>query len=374
MKKILIGLGGLFMLLVAAVLIGPSLIDWNAYKGEIANAVETAIGRRLSIDGDLTFAVLPTPALSASGVRLANIEGAATSDLLTIKDVRIRVSISGLLQGRIAVEQVELIEPVIALEVLPDGRASWDIAMSPTGGAAETSSESSASTEAGVAISLASLTITDGVLSYRDGERLERLSGLNAEISAKSLNGPFVISASVLIHDMPINVTLRGGVVRPDQPIGLTVGVEVEGLDARASFRGKAINPGPEASLVGKLSVEGGDAAAVAKRLAGAVMPPILARQFSINGDLNASATAIALNGVEINLGVVAATGAVNVVMGDVPNIGAALAMTKFDLDAFYRRPKRRQKPQPRPLPPRKQGLKTSPMQRIALRLSCRNI
>ena len=36
MKKAAYGFGGLVVLLVAAVLIVPSLVDWNSYKAEIA--------------------------------------------------------------------------------------------------------------------------------------------------------------------------------------------------------------------------------------------------------------------------------------------------------------------------------------------------
>ncbi|MFT6582800.1 MAG: hypothetical protein ACJAU6_003246, partial [Alphaproteobacteria bacterium] len=171
MKKTLIAVGGVLALLVVVVLVGPGLINWNAYKGEITVAVESAIGRKLAIEGDLTFAVLPTPALSASGVRVANVDGAEAPDLLRIKDVRIRVSINELFQGRIAVEQVTLVEPVIALEILPDGLTSWDLA--PPSGGGDSGPSGEANSDAGVAISLASLTIIDGVLSFREGERFE---------------------------------------------------------------------------------------------------------------------------------------------------------------------------------------------------------
>ena len=42
MKKVLIGLGVLVVLLVAALFIVPSLIDWNAYRDDIAAQVEKA--------------------------------------------------------------------------------------------------------------------------------------------------------------------------------------------------------------------------------------------------------------------------------------------------------------------------------------------
>ena len=61
-------------LLVAAVLVGPSLVDWNAHKDRIVAEVHKATGRDFSIQGDMSLSLLPVPALSAQGVRLASIE------------------------------------------------------------------------------------------------------------------------------------------------------------------------------------------------------------------------------------------------------------------------------------------------------------
>ncbi|HEY5598833.1 MAG TPA: AsmA family protein, partial [Kiloniellales bacterium] len=75
MKKIGIGLLVVLVLLVAAVLIAPSFVDWNAYKDRIAAEVHAATGRELAIDGNISLALLPAPALSVEIVRLANAAG-----------------------------------------------------------------------------------------------------------------------------------------------------------------------------------------------------------------------------------------------------------------------------------------------------------
>ena len=62
LKVVLYGLLGLIVLVVAAVLIGPSFVDWNAYKEEIASQVERATGRSLTIEGDIKLTIVPAPA------------------------------------------------------------------------------------------------------------------------------------------------------------------------------------------------------------------------------------------------------------------------------------------------------------------------
>src|SRR3546814_2064007 len=122
-KTVLGVVAGLVVLLIAGVLIAPSFVDWKAYKGQIAAAVRDATGRELTIAGDIDLAVLPTPALAASRVRLASIPGAANPDMLSLEAMRVRISVGALLRGQIAVESVTLVKPVIALEVTEDGRA-----------------------------------------------------------------------------------------------------------------------------------------------------------------------------------------------------------------------------------------------------------
>ena len=75
MKKLGFALLGLLVLLIAAVLVGPSFVDWNEHKGRFTAEVRELTGREIAIDGDISLSLLPTPALSAAKVRFANAEG-----------------------------------------------------------------------------------------------------------------------------------------------------------------------------------------------------------------------------------------------------------------------------------------------------------
>ncbi len=201
MRKILIGVVVLIALLVVALLVAPGFIDWNRYKPEIARMAEQATGRRLAIDGDLSLSILPAPTLSAHTLRLANLDGAATPDMLRLKALDIRIGLLALLSGTIEVESVTLVEPEVEFEVLADGRRNWEF--TPAGGtgapaasAAEPEGGGPAEAGAGVgadALRLDRLSIENGTVSYFDGRtgRADRLEALDAEVSAQSLAGPF---------------------------------------------------------------------------------------------------------------------------------------------------------------------------------------
>ncbi len=131
MKKVFIGVVGVILILLATALIVPSFIDWNDYKDEIAAQAGAFTGRELVIDGDMGLTLLPAPALVATDVRLANIEGAETEDMVDLRELEVRVALVPLLQGRVQVEKVRLLDPVVELETLADGRNNWEFSPPP---------------------------------------------------------------------------------------------------------------------------------------------------------------------------------------------------------------------------------------------------
>ncbi|HJO72872.1 MAG TPA: AsmA family protein, partial [Rhodospirillales bacterium] len=126
MKKIFSGVIGLILVLAAVVLIVPGFVDWNEYKAEIAARAKAATGRDLVIGGDIQISVLPSPALIAYDVTLANLEGATAPDMVRLRLLQVRVALEPLLGGNIQVETVKLVDPIIELEALADGRKNWE--------------------------------------------------------------------------------------------------------------------------------------------------------------------------------------------------------------------------------------------------------
>ena len=112
-------------LLVAALFLVPLLLDWEQYKPEIAERLEAITGRDVTIDGPLAVTFLPTPTIEATDLRIANAPGAAAADMARIGSLDLKLALGPLLGGEIAVTSLELVEPVIELQRLADGRPNW---------------------------------------------------------------------------------------------------------------------------------------------------------------------------------------------------------------------------------------------------------
>ena len=335
MKKIAFAAIGLLAVLAAAVLIGPNFIDWNAYKGRIAAGVRDAIGRATAIDGDVSFVVLPAPALRVAGVRIANFDGARTPDMLRLKELRLRLSVGALLEGRIAVEQLELIEPVLALETGADGQASWDIESDAESSGAATGSGSGA--DGPIEISLAGVTVQNGSVSYRAAGQgtAETVDGLNMAISAPSLMGPFNITADARYRKTLFSVALKTGAVKPNQPIEFTLKLALIEAAASIEFTGRLTAPGPDALISGNVKLSGDSAARLASRGTDSPMPAVLRNPVTLEAALMASGQAVSLNDIRFKLGDTTGHGAVSITLGDVIGADIAVSVNRLDLDAL---------------------------------------
>ena len=113
MRKVLIGLGVVIVLVVAAAFVVPMFIPTDTYKAEIKERVLAQTGREIDIKGDLKFSILPTLALKVDDVAFANAPGASTKQMATFKQLVVKLKAIPLISGDIEIDEFQLVEPVI---------------------------------------------------------------------------------------------------------------------------------------------------------------------------------------------------------------------------------------------------------------------
>ncbi len=332
-KKIGIGLLAVIVLLVAAVLVVPSFVDWNIYKDRIAAEVREITGRELSIDGGISLTLLPAPALSVENVRLANAPGGSEPTMVALDSLQVRIAALPLLQGRIQVNQVALVKPTILIEVLPDGRGNWVFG-------ADAPSAPALSPESGEVglpgqVSLESVTISDGTVIYRDAAagREERIAGLNAEIAAESLQGPFAAEGVAEVRGVKVAFEINAGRLPRQGASPLALSLQLPGPDARFNFSG-AVSTHPDGTSVrGQIKVGGEDLAALIQALSGTAAPPLLSKPFDMEADLAADAQRIAATDVRFRQGDLSINGDVRVSPGTPLDVQINVVTQRVDLD-----------------------------------------
>lgn len=127
MKKILLGLIGLFVLVIAGLAIFISQIDVTEYRDQALVEVEKATGRKVSIDGDLDIAFSLTPSIVVEGIRIANADWGSKPDMVSISSIEVQVALLPLLSSEIEIQRFVLIEPNVYLEKNAAGKGNWEI-------------------------------------------------------------------------------------------------------------------------------------------------------------------------------------------------------------------------------------------------------
>lgn len=340
-KRILYGILGTIAVVVLVAFIVPSFIDANQYKDTIAEEVRAATGRTLAIEGNIDLAILPTPALSVYKIRLENLEGATSPDMAQLAALRVRIALFPLFAGRVQVESISLIDPIIELEILADGRPNWEFTSQKEEDATlsgEEAQEKISDTDS-QAIQIERFSIENGTIIYRDTKSgtLERIERLNADIRAESLTGPFRVQGDLVARGMPVSLNIGSGrfVEGPGTPVNFEV--EFEEADTTLEFSGTLSSPNPTGVLTGKLTAESEDLAAL---IAGVgvengqkVLPGFLAQGFSYESLIVGSSTGIELREIALTLGDATANGGVKAKLGETVDAEVNVQVSKIDLD-----------------------------------------
>ncbi len=243
----LLYLGIAIILVVAAALVAPHVIDWNRYRPQLEAWGERLTGRRVEVRGDVRVTLFPWPTVTLHDVSVANPPGSRQPDLLQAEEIEARLSLAALFAGRLEVERVRFRRPVIALERLADGTGTWHLAPH-------------ARVHLPFApdrIAIAGIRIEDGTIMLIDGRRggEARFTELNALISAPRLIGPWRLKATARLQDVPVEIAVTTGTIRTGQPVRLSARLSPrEGGGYMYAFDGALRDPEP-GRLRGRLKI-----------------------------------------------------------------------------------------------------------------------
>lgn len=351
MKKILIGIGVLVVLVIAAVVIVPMVVPLDTYKAQIAEQVEGATGRKMTIGGDLKLSVLPRLEIATSKVSLANAPGGKAKNMLELGEMRVAVGLLPLLSGNIAIDTFVLVDPVINLEVDRQGRKNWEF--KPEGKTAARPAEKSEpkGKEGGgfglSGIQLGDVRLVNGRLTYSDAvsNTTEQVEAINMKVSLPDLDQRFAADGSLTVKREKIDLK-----VTVDKPRALIEGGETA-LEARVSskhvnlsFKGshrEAANAATKGAVELNVPSMRALAAWLSEPLKG---NPATLNKLVIKGDLNMSGKTIAFSNATLEFDDMKGRGDIKVVQEKRPYIQAKLALDKLNLNP-YMGAKQEQKP-----------------------------
>jgi len=266
-NNLLIAIAVFVITVLGALFAVPHFIDWNSYRSAFEDEARNVIGREVQVDGDVTLHLLPTPYFRVEKVRIADTATPLTEHFFKTDSLSIKLSIAPLLRGVVEVNEIEFQRPV--LRVAQDAKGAWNWqdfaqALSSTGYVPAN-------------VTLASLRVVDGVLALHgpDGIERTRLDGVNGELSAPALDGPYRFRGTFTSSGATREVRIGTASPEPDGKVPLRLSLRL--LDTGASYvlDARAID------LMGKARVEGD----LTARLPIAGPPPAGAQRSSIRSE-----------------------------------------------------------------------------------------
>ena len=324
----------LFGPLLLAVAAAPYLVDVESYKPSLIEAVKDATGRELVIDGPMKLSVFPVPRISAQQVHFANAVGATGAQMIDVRWIGASPSWLALLMGRVEVGRVTLYQPSIVLETDGNGVPNWQF--QPGAGAAQPAGAPAA----GFHLAVGELRIVQGTISYTNPQSGQTLKAeqVAATASVGSLAGPFSISGSATVNDVPLSLDFSLGEAKAD---GHATEFSLKVLSGTLDFKGTVSEVSTNAAVKGHLAVSSGaltDFIAAVVRATGQAQPIFDASvvgNFTFDGVIEYTPTRLAVTDFKMSMGGETATGTLALEEGKAPSLTGHVALAKIDAEKW---------------------------------------
>lgn len=241
--KWLIGLIIVLILLVgAAVVVLPMVVDPNDYKPQIQQAVSDRLGRDFTIEQDLSLSVFPWLGIETGGVRVGNAPGFEAPEFAEIDRLGVKVKLMPLLSRQVEVDTLVLTGLRVNLERDAQGKTNWDDLVSQAEQKpAEPATEAPAE-QTPLALSVQGVQIEDARISWDDRQAGQKyvLDGVRLVTGALSPGATVPVEGGVTFTSSKPAMTLKAALdARVSSNADLTV-FKVAGLvlDLDASGEG----------------------------------------------------------------------------------------------------------------------------------------
>ncbi|MTD94264.1 AsmA family protein [Hyphomicrobium sp. xq] len=211
MNNGLLYIAGLISLALAALFAVPYFIDWNGYRGVFEEEATRILGREVRVGGDVNVRLLPSPYVSFEKLRIADPSGTTGEPFFRAESFTMRLSAPPLLKGIIEANEIVLEKPVLRLAVDSEGAGNWRSFSVAAG--------SLPFVPAGV--TLQSVKIADGTVAFHGprGIGFAELGGLNGELKAESIQGPFAFKGTTNWRETEREVRIATGTTEADGSI-----------------------------------------------------------------------------------------------------------------------------------------------------------
>jgi AsmA protein len=204
----------LVLLVVAAAVVLPMVVDPNDYKPQIVATAKDKLGRDLAIEQDLNLTVFPWLGIETGGVRVGNATGFTEQAFAEIDQLGLKVKLMPLLSQQVEVDTLVLKGLRLNLEKDASGKTNWDdlTAQQEAEPATEDKAGRDSADEASpIALSIQGVQIEDARISWDDRQAGQHyvLDGVRVVTGALAPGATVPVEAGVIFTSQKPAMTLK---------------------------------------------------------------------------------------------------------------------------------------------------------------------
>jgi uncharacterized protein involved in outer membrane biogenesis len=238
LSRILVFVGGLLVVALFAALIAPLFVDWTDFRKDFEREATRIMGKPVVVHGSVDARLIPFPSVTLNDVRVGQSE--TGEPLIQVEHFSMDAELAPFLSGEALIFDMRLEQPKAKIRLLPDGTLDW-------------ARGRRASIPAKTVI-LENVAITGGQIDFIDEQtgRTRRVTGLEADLSARSLAGPWKMEGRAALDgeagsfafssseaDETGTLGLRSRLTPDKRPFGVELDGDLKIVDFKPVYQGK---------------------------------------------------------------------------------------------------------------------------------------
>lgn len=347
MRKIIIGFAVFCVLLLAGLLILPSLVPSSVYKDTIETTLTRELARPVTVSGDVKLSVFPVIRAQAGRVDIQNPDGFDAENFASMDGLNARVKLLPLLSKTVEISAFTLKNPEINLQKNKDGAVNWAFGDAKPASASEPSTKKGPFKRDGryteIDPKIGKFSLENGRISYRDDTTgvNQEISEVNMAFAVPSLSQAVSINGSLNLDNTPLTINATLDTPR-DFLNGKTAGLQANIKAPFAVLKADgAFLPGENLAAEITLNGDISDIPALLKLLPEGTLPnssyTTLADSMSLSGDYRYDGTTLSATNADIKISGAAINAEYkgDAVLSDKPVLNGAVKANITDVTAI---------------------------------------
>lgn len=195
--RILVFLGGLLVVALFSALLIPYFIDWTDFRRDFEDQASRILGKKVVVHGRVEARLLPFPSVTLHDVRAGT--DSDGSPQIQVARFSMDAELAPFLSGEARIFDMRIEEPKARIRLLKDGTLDW--------------TRGSRAVIPAKTVVLENVSIDGGQIEFIDEQsgRNRTVTGLSADMSAKSLAGPWTAKGRAAVDGHAGSFSLSSG-------------------------------------------------------------------------------------------------------------------------------------------------------------------